>query len=414
MNSKSTSLAICSFLLYVSTVPAIPLPSIDRETSPALLLAIGSYTNQPWVPNSAGPGVAFVSLTDGTSDAGTSGSPAYTNMAIQKIIPPSIAGENPSYCSEGSQNASTLYCSNSNTPGSVTSISTTKNTSRSVSTGRKGGSPSYIATLSGGAVVTANYGGGSVTSFTKNASGSLELADEFIAPPLKAAGDFPHNAPHIHMALEISDGVVIALDLGSDIVWELSVAKDGTLEEVGRVEMSKGDGPRHAALDENSGTVYIVAELSLTLIEMRKGCSTGDGDAFEVCGRTALLPGTGGFSDFGKATAAAIRISEDGRFVYASVRSQEEKEGVIVGFEISGGKVGRRVGAWGSGGLLPWDFALVEGPKCKAARDGLVVITNRDSDNVVAFRRSAETGEMMEKVAEVEVKTACSVLVLQN
>lgn len=386
--------AVALLLLAIPSAFAACTKHCARRARGPTTVAIGSYTSQSWLPTSAGQGVAILSLA-------TAGPKRLTQ---KKILGPKVTGANPSYCAKGQ--AKRIFCANENDPGTVSSISTAREAGSSTPTGVTGAGTAYVAAISKRRVVAANYKGGSVTAFKVKASGKLVRTGTFQAPKAAVTGESPQEAPHMHMVLEISPGVILVPDLGSDVVWELKVSGRGKLSKRGMVKVEKGDGPRHAVLHKRSGNVFVVAELSNTIITLGRGCSKGGyGKQLQTCSRTPLLPPgrlTGG-------SAAAIRLSRDGRFVYASVRAEgDTDQGVIVGFKVVAGQVKERIGIWKTGGVHPRDFALVDGKKGGA----VVLVANRDSNNVVAFRRNARTGVIGKCVGEIEVKTPTSVLVM--
>ena len=124
------------------------------------------------------------------------------------------------------------------------------------------------------------------------------------------------------MVLEVAPGEILVPDLGSDVVWQYTVAQDAALTEVGATTLPSGSGPRHAALGKG-GKVYVVAELSLQVMELGSDCAEGaEGAARGVC-RTADIPSTaaGGAGNSTFTSAAAIRVSRDQKFLYVSLRT---------------------------------------------------------------------------------------------
>lgn len=218
------------------------------------------------------------------------------------------------------------------------------------------------------------------------------------------------------MVLEVVPGEILVPDLGSDAVWQYTVAQDAALTEVGATTLPPGSGPRHAALGQG-GKVYVVAELSLQVMELGSDCAEGaEGAARGVC-RTADIPSTStaaagaGNSTF--TSAAAIRVSRDQRFLYVSLRTEEDsdEEGSIAGFALGAdGSLGELVGTWGSGGQQPRDFALVEVPGIGE----VVVVANRRSSEVVVLDRDGATGALGELLAAAAVGSPASVLALEG
>lgn len=381
-------MAVFRALLLVACVPFLVLAA---EVCPEkVTLAVGSYTGQSWLPTSRGAGVTIVEFTA-------------SGLSRKRDIGADKAGENPSYCAFGEKNA--IFCANENVPGGLS-----RNAGASSLIARSGGNGStHVAVMprwwsQGDAerVVVANYGG-SVSALVPR-DGSYSVASRFVVPKeLASAPEGQQAEPHPHMILPLGTRWMVVPDLGSDSVWTLSIDGKGRMRKYHRMRTTKGDGPRHAARGPG-WIVYVVNEISLTVSQLRwKVCSkTG----FGVCQRKALLaPGV----NTEGASAAAIRVTSDKRFLYASVRFPDTAKGKIVGFSLaSDGKILRKIGEWTSHGVHPRDFFIVEkGPGCKS----YLAMVNRDSDNLVLVERNTRSGMLSAKVAhELEVFTPTSVV----
>lgn len=271
----------------------------------------------------------------------------------------------------------------------------------------------------------ANIIGSSVTSFKEvAATGEMKFVDSFILPSELASqpsnpelSDKKQDMPRPHMVLPYKRGVIVP-DMRSDLVFYLSVdTRTGKLAEIERIKMRPGDGPRHAEKHQ-SGTLYVIHKFSASITVLKEGMcgSTGLG----VCTRIRILdePVESGF-------AAAIRISEDQRFLYASVRLDGREIvdgkrqltttfGKIAAFELdSNGMIIRKVGEWSSEGIRPRDFFLVDRVKVGRKCRNFVAIVNRYSDHLVLVRRNKKTGALVGGIAfEERVDTPTSVLPL--
>ena len=253
-----------------------------------------------------------------------------------------------------------------------------------------------------GVVVVANFGG-SVDTF--RARRRLQRLDSFVVPTELASINRnptltrPFDAPHPHMAFPYKDGVLVP-DLGSDLVFYLRVKRDGTLSEISRTRFTPGDGPRHVVIGAR-GKVYVVTEISLNLVVME-----ARGKRFKLVDRRELLdslPADGS----ARPKAAGIRLSNDKRFLYISVR-YAGVNGRIVGFQLnSAGNVVRKVGEWDSHGVHPRDFVLVE-DYCGS----WLLVANRDSDNIAVLQRNSRTGKIERCVERFTTNTPFSVAVL--
>lgn len=375
-------------LLLLATVPLLSLAA--PACLEKLTLAVGSYTGQSWLPTSRGAGVTIVDLTA-------------RGLSSRAVLGPAKAGNNPSYCAACQTGA--LFCANENAPGGLS-----RNTPLSSSISPSGGNgsthvaimPRWWARRDVERVVVANYGG-SVTVLVPR-DGKHVVASTFEVPKELASSTEGQQAePHPHMILPLGTRFMVVPDLGSDSVWTINIDGKGMMKTIHRMKANKGDGPRHAARGPG-WSVYVVNEISLTVMRLQwRVCSK---KGYGMCQRVALL-GKGEKTD--GASAAAIRVTKDKRFLYASVRFPDTTEGKIVGFMLEkDGKIGRKIGEWTSHGVHPRDFFIVEkGPGCKS----YVAIVNRDSDNLVFVERNTKSGKLSSKVAhELKVYTPTSVL----
>ena len=261
-------------------------------------------------------------------------------------------------------------------------------------------------------VVSADYGGSSVSSYIRT-NDSFEAADVFNVPLELAAQNrdsslsFQQSAPHPHMVLKYKNGVIVP-DLGSDLVFYLGISKNGKIRERSRLEFSPGDGPRHAAIHPKSETVYVVNELSLSVAVL---CPVGK-DQFAIAGREELLIKSSGEEE--EITAAAIRVSDDGKFLYVSIRYLTAERGTIVAFSLDprSGDIKKRLGEWSAQGSHPRDFIIIENVKFNGKCSSFLAIANRDTDNVALVERNVTTGELSnEAAASTTVRTPVSVLI---
>ncbi|KAI6750447.1 hypothetical protein HG530_014728 [Fusarium avenaceum] len=113
-----------------------------------------------------------------------------------------------------------------------------------------------------------------------------ELLPEF---PYKAAGQGPNKGRqqqcHVHQVLEDKKGLLYAPDLGADRVWVLS--RDGLeLKIQGWLQCPPGTGARHAVLTPDEKTMYVIGELSHSVIAFDLSTAPGMNvqpiDDFEV------------------------------------------------------------------------------------------------------------------------------------
>lgn len=394
------------FAVLLTTATAASCPT-------AVTFAIGSYTGQSWLPSSAGAGVTLARLTKGM-------------LNTTAVLPVATSGRNPSYVAA---TASSLYLANENGPGSVTRVLFSEKAPyiKSTHVRAKSDGTTHVSYMDGRKaspilrhIFAANYNG-AVSSFIKTPSNMLSLAAVWKVPERYAsrvrnpdAGlSDRFDAPHPHQCMPFKRGIVVP-DLGSDIVWYLHVSKrTGALTRISATLMTPGDGPRHAAVHAPSSTVYVVNELSVSISMLQLGCGDKSPGQLGLCSTRPLLdPST----DKQGAAAAAIRVSGDGKFVYASVRYPGEIQGKIVGFKLNAksGNIVEKVGEFSSEGVHPRDFYVVDkvfdGYQCRS----FVAVVNRDTDDLVLIERDMNTGTLGDVRHRMAVTTPTSVIMLNK
>jgi 6-phosphogluconolactonase len=245
-----------------------------------------------------------------------------------------------------------------------------------------GAPPCYVAVDEEKQLVFgANYHQGIVHVYRILADGSLEDADKVTHTEPTGPHKNQDNA-HVHYTDLTPDRRLAVCDLGTDRVYTYDVSEAGKLTEVAQYQAEPGTGPRHLVFHPNNQIAYLFGELDSTVTVLAYDAATG---RFEQRQKVSTLPE--GFNEFNG--GAAIRVSSDGRFVYASNRGHDS---IAVFATAENGQSIERIQLISTEGHIPRDFALDPSEK-------FVVAANQDSDNLTLYRRDAETGilEMIQK-----------------
>ncbi|MDH6365736.1 6-phosphogluconolactonase [Enterococcus sp. PF1-24] len=225
-------------------------------------------------------------------------------------------------------------------------------------------------------VYGANYHKGRVNVYKILADGSLVPADAITHD--EATG--PHenqNTPHVHYTDLTPDNRLAVCDLGTDIVYTYDVADNGKLTEVAQFHVEAGTGPRHLAFHPNQKVAYLFGELDNTITVLSYNQADG---SFTALQKIATLPAD--FTEFNG--GAAVRISNDGKFLYASNRGHDSI--VVYGVNPDGTEL-TLVQHISTEGKFPRDFAL-------DPSNQFLIAANQDSDNLTLYRRNAENGKL--------------------
>jgi 6-phosphogluconolactonase (cycloisomerase 2 family) len=250
-------------------------------------------------------------------------------------------------------------------------------------------------------VFVANYGGGSVAVFPVDDDGlvSVDGPSQLIRHTGHGPDTGRQEGPHAHMAQVSPSGrYVLAVDLGNDTIYVYRYDADqGRLLPHSTTELPGGTGPRHLAFHGSGEFVYVIGELDYTVTV----CTFSDEDGTLVPGDS--WPVRADDAPTGRPVyPAAIRVSADDRFLYASNRVDD----TVVVWEIRDfGAALERIQTIACGGSWPRDIAL--------SRDGsLLFAANQKSDSITVFAVDAETGRLTMTGEPFTIAAPTSVFVL--
>lgn len=176
-------------------------------------------------------------------------------------------------------------------------------------------------------IFVANYGSGHSTALPLAEDGSIAVASSVDMGSGSGPVENRQQGPHAHMVQpDPEDNYLLVPDLGTDKVDIYAFEKEsGELSpnpEQAFLKLDPGSGPRHLVFHPEGGFVYVVNELNSTVT----ACSF-DGEK----GKLTMLHTVSTVSESheGAKYPAAIRISPDGKFLYASTRGEHSKISVF-------------------------------------------------------------------------------------
>jgi 6-phosphogluconolactonase len=257
----------------------------------------------------------------------------------------------------------------------------------------EGAGPAHISVHpSGKWVLVANYAGGTVAVLPIRPNGELGSAtdvkhdqgtvgpDRAQSAPLGSFAISGHDSPHAHMILSDPSGqFVLSTDLALDqiLVWKFDVAK-GTLtpNDPASVSLPPGDGPRHFAFHPNGRWMYSLQEEASTLVLFDYDAAGG-----RLTARQTLSSLPKGFA--GTNFTSEVRVSPDGKFVYAANRLHDSIAWFAVGED---GALTFAGEAW-TRGDYPRSFGM-------DPTSSFLYSCNQRSDAIATFRINRSTGTL--------------------
>jgi 6-phosphogluconolactonase len=250
----------------------------------------------------------------------------------------------------------------------------------------RGASPCYVSVSKNGQwVFTSNYSSGSVNVFPVGDQGTLGEMSAWVEHTGSGINEERQKGPHAHSIQPDPSGqYAVVCDLGLDqiIVYRL---EEGRLVTHRETNQPPGAGPRHLVFHPNSKWAYVINELDNTVTAFLYDERRGE---FTTLQHISTLPE----GHKGEGTAADIRVSPCGRFLYASNRGDDSI--VLYHIDQESGKL--EAVEWTSTiGQTPRNFNLLPG--------GILVVANQDSNNLVGFQISEEDGRLTHNGFKLEL-----------
>ncbi|QEC53142.1 6-phosphogluconolactonase [Anseongella ginsenosidimutans] len=244
-----------------------------------------------------------------------------------------------------------------------------------------GGSPCYISLSPDGKfLVAANYSGGNLSVFPLSGNGSLETPVQIIRHEGSSVNKQRQEKPHVHSVVFSPNGKFLFTgDLGTDKVNAYRYHPERTSRPLTPAsppftKVTAGGGPRHLVFNDDATFAYLVLEMTGMVSVFRHE----NGRLKEIQQIPMTAPG---FS--GESGAAEIRISPDGKFLYASNRG-DANEITIYAIDAGSGKL-TIAGRQPTLGKTPRNFMI--------SPDGnFLLAANQNSNSIVVFHRDPESG----------------------
>jgi len=250
----------------------------------------------------------------------------------------------------------------------------------------RGASPCYVSVSKDGQwVFSSNYSSGSVNVFPVGDQGTLGEMSAWVEHTGSGINEERQEGPHAHSIQPDPSGqYAVVCDLGLDqiIVYRL---EEGRLVTHRETDQPPGAGPRHLVFHPNSKWAYVINELDNTVTAFLYDERRGE---FTTVQHISTLPE----GHKGEGTAADIRVSPCGRFLYASNRGDDS----IVLYHIDQESGELEAVEWTSTiGQTPRNFNILPG--------GILVVANQDSNNLVSFQISEEDGRLTHNGFKLEL-----------
>ncbi|WP_461215232.1 lactonase family protein [Lacticaseibacillus sp. GG6-2] len=301
--------------------------------------------------------------------------------------------KNPTYLAVSQANFA-YACAAGDGVGGVATIDLNQQPAKVVATAMaKGGSPAHISIDEQRQLVFASfYHDARVNVYKIQSDHTLVEADRAIHG---GSGPRPEQeASHPHYAALAPDDRLVIVDLGNDTLTTYPLADSGKLGKPQTLHLPVGYGPRHLAfLPGDPHRAYLVGELSsqISVLHYHDG-------AFTIGDTRSTIPAS--WTEHNG--AAAIRITNDGKFIYVSNRGYDS----IAVFALKdAGLHLELIQQIPVQGAFPRDFNFDLTQK-------YLLVANQNTNNATLYRRDEATGKLSWLLADIPAPEAVNVTFL--
>jgi 6-phosphogluconolactonase len=255
----------------------------------------------------------------------------------------------------------------------------------------KGADPCYVAVDKDQKnVFVANYSSGNLTVLPVNKDGSLGAVSQSVQDEGTGVNKERQEGPHVHIGmLSPDEKYLLYTDLGTDKLnvmrYHASHPQPLTPATPAFVKVKDGEGPRHIVFSNDKKHVYLVTE-------MGSAVHVFDYDNGKLKEKQSITLLADGFK--GQTAGAAIKISPDGRFLYASNRLETNEISVFAIEPETGNLI--FVQRVSTNGKNPRDFAI-------DPNGNFLVLANQDSDRVFVYKIDKSNGKITRTSNAIEI-----------
>ena len=262
-----------------------------------------------------------------------------------------------------------------------------------------GGSCHLAVDPSGKCLLAADYGSGTIAALPIQATGQLGEPATVIQHQGSSVNPQRQAGPHAHyITPDPANRFALACDLGLDqvLVYRFDPAKASlTPNDPPFASVKPGSGPRHLAFHPSGRFVFLINELSSTLIAFAYDQKRGTLKELQTL---STLPPTFTNTSY----CAEVQVHPSGKFVYGSNRGHDSI--AVFAFDPKRGSL-TCLEYPSTQGKTPRHFAIDPTGRWLLAE-------NQGSDNIVVFRIDAKTGRLTPTGQTVSVGApVCAVFV---
>lgn len=300
---------------------------------------------------------------------------------------------NPSYLTVSSNNRF-VYVVNENKVGGITALSFVPATGKLTyinSQPSNGANPCHITVDKDQKnIFVSNYSSGNLTVYPLGKDGSIGPMSQNIQDSGTGVNKDRQEGPHVHMSVfSPNEKYLFYNDLGTDKInicrYHASKIPPLTPAEPSFVTVKPGNGPRHSTFSSDGKYLYLLQEMGAAINVY--SCDNGKLTQVQTISMLA--------DNFkGQVGAAAIHISPNGKFLYASDRGDDNDINVFAINQDNGQLT--FVARHPSLGKGPRDFMI--DPQGK-----FLLVANQYTNSVYVYHIDPNTGTLNGVVANIQI-----------
>ena len=248
--------------------------------------------------------------------------------------------------------------------------------------------PCYVAVdKTGRWVFAGNYTSGSIGLLHANSDGSLDTLKQVIQHTGSGPNADRQQGPHVHSTnLSADNKYLFVPDLGIDKVMIYTFDNNkGQLKYATAAPSTPGNGPRHMAFSPDNKFVYLMEEMSGTVV-----CYSVNKGSLKLQQRISALPA--GFK--GAVGSADIHVAPDGKFLYCSNRGDANTISIF-SVNQANGKL-KLIGDQSTMGKTPRNFNF-------DPTGNFLLVANQNSDEIVIFKVNQLNGRLTDTGKRINV-----------
>jgi len=162
-----------------------------------------------------------------------------------------------------------VYATNELAAGTITTVSADLAILDTVSSG--GADPCHLeVTPDARHLLCSNYSSGTLSVFALEPDGRLGRQTDLRRHEGSGPREDRQETAHVHMAVA-RDGIVSAVDLGTDEIRSYALAGNGKLDPLSISAVPPGTGPRELVRRPGTDLAYVAGEVAGTLVVVREG-----------------------------------------------------------------------------------------------------------------------------------------------